>query len=148
MTSLPFAGAFTLQNADSTCCSLSLYVVPTKWINSSVLSFPNQKKMKAADVDQAIKCGTFAPEPKDDWLKFACHIRKRFPSYDAAYKYVQENDVVESDSDDKLIAQLQRQQRIIEDKISVSKKQKRKNGKIRVNFYVFLLFHCGSIPLY
>lgn len=119
---MPFCVVLTLKLPSSDCSDVALYVVASKWLrNKNVLAWPNEKRMKPADINTQIQSGTFAMTPADDWTDFACTIKKRFATYKAASEYVEDNLDATTDSDNAAIGELQSRQQAIKNRMPVKR---------------------------
>lgn len=105
---LPYSVVITLGSNSPKSKVLNVYTVPSKWIKNNILYYPSKKS--AVVIGAYIKLGHTAPSLSETWDRFACKVKKRFSSFDAADKFVIANQLVESDSDDGTIKYLQQMQ--------------------------------------
>lgn len=102
-----YAAVLTIASPKAKETELSLVLLD--WIDGQVLYFPPNSNEQ--QLDGYLKLGRIAPAPdKKKWLKYACIIKGRFAKYNDGINYVHQNQSACSDSEDKNILVLRKQQ--------------------------------------
>lgn len=102
-----YAAVLTISSPKAREPEMSLVLLD--WIDGNVLYFP--PNVNDEQIDGYLKLGRRAPRPdKKKWLKYASIIKSRFIDYSVGVHYVKQNQSAGSDTEDKNLSQLKKQQ--------------------------------------